>query len=53
MDWWNECGLVKQFLETTNTKVKVLKMVEKFIQKDDVIIYAWYNGLDQHKHYDP
>jgi hypothetical protein len=48
MDWRNECGLVKQCLKTTHTEVKILKKVEKFIQKDDVIIDAWYNGLDQH-----
>lgn len=49
----NECGLVQQFLKTTSIKVKVLRKVEKFLQKDDVIIDAWYNGLDANKHYDP
>jgi hypothetical protein len=53
MDWWYECGLVQQFLETTNINVKVLKKVEKNFQKNDVIIDAWYNDIYQHKHYDP
>jgi hypothetical protein len=33
--------------------VKVLRKAENLLQKDDVIIDAWYNGLDAHKHYDP
>jgi hypothetical protein len=33
--------------------MKVWRKVEKFLQKDDVIIYAWYNGLNANKHYDP
>jgi hypothetical protein len=45
--WLMEVGLcVQQVLEITDTKVRVLRMAEEFLQEDDTV-KGWYNSLDQ------